>query len=95
MPAGRPKGQPKTGGRQKGTPNHATVEIKELARTHCADAIAKIVSLMHSAENEQVQMAAAKELIDRGYGKAVQSIEADVKADVGVQIVTLPRDEKI
>ena len=95
MPVGRPKGQPKTGGRKKGTPNHATVEIKELARSHCADAIAKIVSLMHSAVNEQVQMAAAKELIDRGYGKAVQAIEADVKAEVCIQVVTLPLDDKL
>jgi hypothetical protein len=31
-PPGRPKGTPKTGGRAKGTPNKATVEVKEAAR---------------------------------------------------------------
>jgi hypothetical protein len=30
--AGRPKGLPKTGGRQKGTPNKATVAVKEAFR---------------------------------------------------------------
>lgn len=31
-PPGRPKGTPKTGGRAKGTPNKATVEVREVAR---------------------------------------------------------------
>lgn len=31
-PPGRPKGTPKTGGRQKGTPNKVTVEVREMAR---------------------------------------------------------------
>jgi hypothetical protein len=29
MPAGRPKGTPKTGGRKAGTPNKTTVAVKE------------------------------------------------------------------
>lgn len=29
MPVGRPKGIPKTGGRQKGTPNKATLEVAQ------------------------------------------------------------------
>ena len=36
----------KTGGRVKGTPNKATVEIKDLAREHGAAAIAKLVRLI-------------------------------------------------
>lgn len=36
-PPGRPKGTPKTGGRQKGTPNKATVEIREIARALVED----------------------------------------------------------
>lgn len=31
-PPGRPKGTPKTGGRAKGTPNKATVEVKAFCR---------------------------------------------------------------
>jgi hypothetical protein len=32
MPAGRPKGTPKTGGRKAGTPNKTTVAVKEAFR---------------------------------------------------------------
>jgi hypothetical protein len=32
MPAGRPKGLPKTGGRKPGTPNKTTVAVKEAFR---------------------------------------------------------------
>lgn len=31
-PPGRPKGTPKTGGRVKGTPNKATVEVRQLCQ---------------------------------------------------------------
>lgn len=73
------------GGRQKGTPNKATAEIKSLARKHGKEAIDKLVSLMRSAENEQVQGNAAKDLLDRGYGKPAQAMagpdgEGPVKA---------------
>lgn len=37
-PPGRPKGTPKTGGRKRGTPNKATVQIKEWAREFVEDA---------------------------------------------------------
>jgi len=95
MPAGRPKGLPKSGGRQKGTPNHATSEIKELARQHGQAALATIVQLMHSAENDQTRLAAAKELIDRGYGKAAQAVEVEGTLDVGVRVISTPQDEAI
>lgn len=36
-PPGRPKGTPKTGGRQKGTPNKATVEVRDLCQRLLAD----------------------------------------------------------
>lgn len=88
-------GRPKTGGRQKGTPNKVTADIKALAQEHGPSAIATIISIMNSGENDGVRLAAAKELIDRGYGKAVQAIEADVQGNLGVQIVTLPKDEAL
>jgi|ERR1700730_2933708 len=46
MPAvGRPKGLPHTGGRVKGTPNHATAEIKELARVHAPAGVARLAKI--------------------------------------------------
>ena len=67
------KGQPKTGGRQKGTPNQATADIKAVAQEHGPAAIKKLVKLMGS-KDERIQHAACKELLDRGYGKAPQAI---------------------
>lgn len=93
--AGRPKGLPKTGGRTKGTPNKVSADIKALAQEHGPAAIATIISIMQTGENDGVRLAAAKELIDRGFGKAVQAIEADIEANVGIQVVTLPMDDKL
>lgn len=92
---GRPKGGPKFGGRQKGTPNKVTADIKALAQEHGPSAIETIISIMNTGENDGVRLAAAKELIDRGFGKAVQAIEADVKADVGVRIITSEAEQKL
>lgn len=63
------------GGRTKGVPNKATADIKEIARQYTSQAIEQIVALMSNAASEQVRFAAAKELIDRGYGKSPQSME--------------------
>ena len=77
MPAGRPKGQPKFGGRQAGTPNKVTADIKALARSHCAAAIEKLVDLMNGKVKGKdvahaTQAAAALSLLDRGFGKPAQ-----------------------
>jgi hypothetical protein len=66
----------KTGGRVAGTPNKSTAEIKALAQEHGAAAIARLAHLSVNAESEQAQVAAIKELLDRGYGKPVATVEA-------------------
>lgn len=70
----KPK-RPKTGGRQKGTPNKTTAEMRELARRHGPEALASIVVLMNLSQSDQIRLAAARELLDRGYGKPAQSME--------------------
>jgi len=60
-------------GRPKGRRNKATADIKALAQEHGAVAVQKLVDLMLGGESQQVQLGAAKELLDRGYGKAVQA----------------------
>jgi hypothetical protein len=74
---GAPKGRPRPAGagRKKGTPNKVTSEVKELARQYGQEAVDTLAQLMRSAESEQAQIAAAKELLDRGYGKATQPLE--------------------
>lgn len=76
----RPKGLPKTGGRQKGSPNRATADIKALAQVHGPDAVGTLASIMaDESVPPAARVAAAKELIDRGYGKAVQPTELSGK----------------
>lgn len=71
----------KTGGRTKGTPNKATLEIRDLARFYGPDAVAELARLAGlkgaGSDNEQVRVSAIKELLDRGYGKATQVIAGD------------------
>lgn len=62
-------------GRKKGTPNKATAEIRELAREHGPAAIQALAQLLMSADSDTARIAAAKELLDRGYGKATATQE--------------------
>ena len=65
-------------GRKKGTANKVTAEIKELAQKYGPEAIAELASLATKAETEAARVAAIKELLDRGYGRAVQPIEGSM-----------------
>lgn len=72
----KPKGGRRPGaGRKPGIPNKLTADVKALASKYGADAIATLKHLMLKGEHEQVRFAAAKELLDRGYGKARQEID--------------------
>lgn len=86
--------KPPGSGRVKGQPNHATAEVKGLARKHGEDAIKTLATLMKTADSDQAKIAAARELLDRGYGKARQPLgdEGD-KPTGGVAFVWLPSSE--
>ena len=64
-------------GRKKGVPNKATASLKELAREYTTEALTTLSSIMLQGESEPARIAAAKELLDRGYGKASQVIAGD------------------
>jgi hypothetical protein len=75
----------KTGGRQKGTPNKATADIKALARQHGPAVIAELarmsgVTEAPGAQTEAARIAALRELLDRGYGRATQHLAGDADA---------------
>lgn len=57
------------GGRPKEDP-----EVKELARQHTAEAIERLAAWMRS-DNPKASVSAAVQLLDRGWGRASQSIE--------------------
>lgn len=82
----RPKGLPKTGGRVAGVPNRITADVKALAQTYGADAIDTLADIMKdSTQPPAARVAAAKELIDRGFGKAVQPTELSGKDGAPLQ----------
>ncbi|WP_207915783.1 hypothetical protein [Paraburkholderia sp. BL9I2N2] len=52
-----------------------TADIKALAQSFGAEAIQTLVSIAQASESDQAKISAVKELLDRGYGKAVQAME--------------------
>ncbi len=77
----------KTGGRQKGTPNKITADLKKLASAHGPEAIKAILALAKTAENETTRLAAWRELLDRGYGKPAQFSEIGSKGGAPLTLV--------
>lgn len=73
----------KTGGRQPGSLNVATREIKALAQQFGPTVIGKLAQMSGlveghpAADSETARIAAMKELLDRGYGKPAQTIGGD------------------
>ena len=73
--SGNPGGRPKVVG-----------EIQELARQRAPEAIVELARLSTKAKSETARIAAIRELLDRGYGKARQSMEIQT-AQQGLNIV--------
>lgn len=95
MPRGAAPGE-RRGGRQKGTPNKITADIKALAQVHGQAAIDTLVGIMSDVEAHPAsRVAAAKEIIDRGYGKAVQAVEHSGLdgADLSLSVIFRKADE--
>ncbi len=65
------------GGRVKGTPNKATADIKALLRQHGEMFVEELVKLC-THKDANVRHKALKLAFDRGYGQAVQHIEAEI-----------------
>ena len=65
----------KTGGRTPGTLNKATKDIKALAAPYGEQAVSELARIMTASESDAARIAAAKELLDRGFGKAKQPID--------------------
>ena len=65
------------GGRIKGTPNKATASLKELAREYTSEALEALIGVLRDSESDAAKVAAAREVLDRGYGKASTVIAGD------------------
>jgi hypothetical protein len=78
----------KTGGRVAGTPNKVTVELREAARAYTEAALEELARLATHAKSEAARVAACRELLDRGHGKAPQGITLADDRETGPLIVS-------
>jgi len=62
--SGNPGGRPKV-----------IADLRALARAYAPDAIEELARLAIKAKSEAARVAAMRELLDRGYGKAQQMVE--------------------
>lgn len=76
-----PKGT-RIGGRQKGTPNKATADIKAVAQEYTAEAVEALATIMRNSDSDAAKVAAIKEILDRGHGKAKQTVDATLAATI-------------
>jgi len=74
--SGNPGGRPKVLG-----------ELQELARHHAPEVIAELARLAVKARSENARIAAGRELLDRGFGRARQSMEVSLPEKNIVQIM--------
>lgn len=78
-------------GRKPGQVNQITKDIRVMAREHAVEALATLVEIMRTGDSHAVRKDAAKDLLDRGFGRPGQHIEldADVKQDVLITAIDL------
>ncbi len=76
------------GGRPKGETN-----VRALAQAHGEEAINRLVELMREKSNDRVSALAAQALLDRGFGRPVQSTELTGKDGGPLDFRSLTREE--
>ena len=77
MPGAASRVNGRRGGRPKGQPNKATAEIKAIAQKHAPEAIRTLAHILKTSDNDQAKIAAARELLDRAYGKPAQAVTGE------------------
>lgn len=89
--AGRPKGAKDRSTREQGA------TLGELARSHTDTAMKALVAIVTSGQSEAAVIAAANAILDRGYGKAPQSLEVSGPGGnpVRVDLSNLTIEEKM
>ena len=66
----------KYGGRKKGSVNKTTAEIRTAAKEFAGEALEILVKHMRNTEAASSSMAAAREILDRAYGKNLQQTQS-------------------
>ena len=81
-------------GRPQGSPNKATREIKTAFKRH-GTALVKALLKLTKSDDERVRLGAINACLDRGWGKAVQSMELDMNMQVTAITRTIVRPKMI
>lgn len=83
MPRGgvRPGAGRKPAGHNKVTPEQRA-PIEELARSYTADAMRSLYDIAVTGKSESARVAAITAILDRGYGRPKQTLEADVQVSL-------------
>ncbi len=68
----------KTGGRQKGTPNKATAEVRALAQEYGPDALKELKRLFKEAQSEAARVSACNAILERAYGRSPASVPIEI-----------------
>lgn len=68
------------GGRPKKTEEQ--VQLEEMCRARTPEALSTILAIMSNGENERNRLSAAEFVIERGWGKAVQTVDLTAKVTV-------------
>ncbi len=76
----------KTGGRIKGTPNKVTAEIREHAQQYTVEALGGLAEIARNSDSDAAKVAAWKAILDRGHGRPMVSVDAQV--DTQITVVT-------
>jgi hypothetical protein len=77
----------KTGGRTKGTPNKATADVKQAAQAFTTEAVEALAKIMRDSDSDAAKVAAIKEILDRGHGKARQAVDVDANINAAITAV--------
>ena len=83
------KGHPKYGGRPKGQGNKIAGDIRTLCQRAGPEIVNELLRLVRCGRHEMTRIAAAKELLDRGFGKAKQTIEGEMVFGVSAELQRL------
>jgi hypothetical protein len=94
MPRGSKPGE-RRGGRQKGVPNKAGRELREVAQEYTPVAMKTLADICEKGESEAARVAAANALLDRGHGKPTNLVVADVTQRPGQPTYSEPISETV
>lgn len=75
-------------GRKKGSHNKVTADVKALAQQYAPAALKELGRLAVEAETEQARVSAAKEILDRAYGKSVQPLDGNDRQPIIIQVIS-------